>query len=139
MDLASKVIEANEQEFIEKQRGDRAPSDYYTDDLGYWVEQDIRQHKMRFAEYVYFRCRKLNPDLYVRDGRRLYKGSRLVKRDILTIASLAGLPERLTAPTANWVYDKLFDDVPRLDKSKIEIVPGWLWDVEKSIIVKEGK
>ena len=137
MGLAEEVIQANAQEFIEKEKGDKAPNGYYTDDLGYWVEQDIRQHKMRFAEYVYFRCRKLNPDLHVRDGRRLFNGPTMVKRDQLSIASLARLPEQLSKPNANWVYDKIFEEVPRLDRSKIEIVPGWLWDVEKSKIIKE--
>lgn len=136
MSLADKVIQANEQEIIAKQSGDGAPEGYYTDDLGFWVEQDIRQQKMRFAEYVWFRCRKLNPRLNVRDGIRLYNGSSLVRKDPLAIASLAKLPEPLQKPISNWVFEKLLEECPRLDRTKIEIKPGWLWDLEKCKIIK---
>lgn len=139
MDLADKVIEANQQEVMQKQSGDMAPEGYYTDDLGFWVEQDIRRHKMRFAEYVYFRCRRMNPGLNVRDGSRLYNRGSLVKRDPLAIASLAGLPEMLQKPISNWVFDKLVEESPRLDRTKIEIKPGWLWDIEKCKIIKVGE
>ena len=72
MDLASKVIQANEdevkREIIRKKSGDGAPEGYYTDDLGFWVEQDIRRKDVRFAEYVLFRCQYLNKDLHKREG-----------------------------------------------------------------------
>lgn len=139
MDLADKVIEANQQEVIQKQSGDIAPDGYYTDDLGFWVEQDIRRHKMRFAEYVYFRCRRMNPGLNVREGSRLYNRGSLVRRDPLTIASLARLPEMLQKPISNWVFDKLVEESPKLDRTKIEIKPGWLWDMEKCEIIKVGE
>lgn len=136
MDLADKVIQANAQEVIEKLNGDGAPEGYYTDDLGFWVKQDIRQHNLKFAEYVCFRCKKLNPDLHVRDGVRLYNGTKLVRNDQQTIASLARLPERMHRHITNWVYDELFRSSPRLNRSKIEIAPGWYWDFNESEIVK---
>lgn len=136
MNLADKVIQANEQEIIEKQSGDGAPEGYYTDDLGFWVEQDIRRHKAKFAEYVCFRCKKLNPGLHTRDGLRLYDGPKLIRNDPLVIASLARLPESIPKPTANWVFDELFRWAPKLNRSKIEISPGWMWDLEKQEIIK---
>ena len=56
-DLADLIVEANEDEQRRKNPGDTAPEGYYTDDLGYWVEQDIKKDKARFAQYVTFRCR----------------------------------------------------------------------------------
>ena len=58
MDLADKVIQANEQEIIEKNSNDSAPDGFYTDDLGFWVEQDIRRHKSRFHRF--FRLQSVN-------------------------------------------------------------------------------
>ena len=72
----------------------------------------------------------------MRDGIRLYNGSTLVRKDPLAIASLAKLPESLQKPISNWVFEKLLEECPRLDRTKIEIKPGWLWDLEKCKIIK---
>ena len=55
IDRLVKTIENKhgKQEIIEKTKGDTAPEGYYTDDMGYWVEQDIRRHKDRFALYIF--------------------------------------------------------------------------------------
>lgn len=136
MDLADKVIQANEQEIVEKEANDSAPEGFYTDDLGFWVEQDIRRHKIKFAEYVLFRCKYLNDELNVRNATMLFNGNVLVRKNSLDIASLADLPEAIPNPIAIWVYKRLFDDAPRLDRSKIEIAPGWIWDMDKCAIIK---
>lgn len=139
MNLADKIIEANEQEYIEKQRGDQAPNGYYTDDLGQWVEQDIRKNKARFAEYIFVRCRKLNPHLHLRDETYLYNSHTLITKSPNDIAELANIPETIAHPTAIWVYNKLVDTVPRLDKSMIEVAPGLLWDFEKQALVERDR
>lgn len=139
MNLADKIIEANEQEYIEKQRGDSAPNGYYTDDLGQWVEQDIRKNKARFAEYIFVRCRKLNPHLHLRDETHLYNSHTLITKSPNDIAELANIPETIATPTAIWVYNKLVDTVPRLDKSMIEVAPGLLWNFEKQALVERDR
>lgn len=130
MDLADKVIHANEQEIIEKAKGDTAPEGYYTDDMGYWVEQDIRRHKDRFALYIFMRCRKLNKHLHLRRGEFLYNSHTLIRETPLDIAKLADLPEVISAPQAAWVYKRLVATVPRLSEKKIEVAPGLLWNFE---------
>ena len=139
MSLADKIIEANEQEFKEKRRGDKAPEGYYTDDLGWWVEQDIRRDKARFAEYIFVRCRKLNPHLHLRKGSFLYNSHTLVSKNANDIAELANIPETIATPTAIWVYNKLVATVPRLDESMIEIAPGLLWDITTQTLVERDK
>ena len=144
MDLASRVIQANEdeaieQEVIKKKRGDSAPDGYYTDDLGFWVEQDIRRKSVRFAEYVLFRCQYINSDLHVRDGNMLYAGHSLVFPTSNSIADLADLPGRLPSPIVIWVYKRLLRSSPRLSKNKIEIKPGLLWDIKNGRLVKKDK
>jgi len=134
MDLADRVIEANEQEIVEKESGDKAPEGFYTDDLGLWVEQDIRRHKAKFAKYVLFRCRYFNDNIHIRDTTMLFNGHELVPKTAVGIASLADLPENIPTPTALWVYKRLFQDAPELDRSKIEIAPGWIWDIDNGEI-----
>ena len=149
--LADRVIEANEKEeeearkaieeaeIVEKKPDDPAPVQLYTDDLGYWVEQDIRKHKNKFARYILFRCRILNDDLNIRYGNTLCKGHETVFPTPEDIASLADLPENITRATARWVYKRLFAESPHLDMRKIEITPGWIWDLDKQEIIRVGK
>ena len=137
--LADRIIAANEHEFKEKRRGDKAPEGYYTDDLGWWVEQDIRRDKARFAEYIFVRCRKLNPHLHLRKGSLLYNSHTPISKNSNDIAELANIPETIATPTAIWVYNKLVATVPRLDESMIEVAPGLLWDIENQKLVERDK
>lgn len=142
MDLADKVIKANEEalkvndEVVEKDKDDPAPISLYTDDLGFWVEQDIRKHKMKFARYVLFRCRLLNKDLNIRNGNTLFKGHKPVYPTPVDIASLADLPEVISKATAVWVYKRLFAETYPLDRRRLEITPGWVWDMDKQAIIR---
>lgn len=129
--LADKIIQANE--IIEKQEGDQAPEGYYTDDLGYWVEQDIRKDPTKFARYVFVRCRRRNKHLYYdTEDMKLYNRHDVVEpvpKDILMLANLADM---ITTAQAIWVYNKLKDTVPRLDRDMIVIAPGLAWNIETS-------
>lgn len=144
MDLASKVIQANEderieQEIIKKRATDGAPEGYYTDDLGFWVEQDIKRKEVRYAEYILFRCRYLNKNIHTREGGFLYAGHILVSPTSASIANLADVPSRLPTAIVVWVHKRLSRDSPRLSKSKIEIYPGALWDFNRQRLVKLPK
>lgn len=144
MDLASRVIQANEderieQEIIKKRSTDGAPEGYYTDDLGFWVEQDIRRKEMRYAEYILFRCKYLNHNLHTREGGFLYTGHTLVFPTSASIANLADLPSKLPITIVVWVHKRLCRDSPRLNERKIEICPGLLWDYDNVKLVELPK
>lgn len=126
--LADQVIQANE--VVEKSGGDDAPDGYYTDDLGWWVEQDIRKDKVRFARYIYTRCRKLNPHLYTRDGDKLFNSHKVVNKNSNDISELADIPELLATPTAVWVYKRLLADVPKFDPDRILVADGMVWNMK---------
>lgn len=134
--LADKIIQANEQEVVEKQSGDQAPEGYYTDDLGYWVELDIRKHKERFARYVFVRCRKLNQHLYYDTANmKLFNRHEEVEPKVADIVNLARLADMITPAQAIWVYNRLKDAVPRLDRSKLVVAPGLIWDFETAELI----
>lgn len=133
MSLADKILQAEESEVIHKKAGDNAPEGYYTDDLGYWVELDIRKDRMRFAEYIFMRCRELNPHLYIDpDDFTVYNRHTVVLPEISSILHLANIPEMITTAQAIWVYNKLKETVPRLDKNRIVVAPGLAWNIKES-------
>lgn len=138
--LADKVIQANEREKNFKQEKDESPQGYYTDDLGMWVEKDIRQHASMFARYVYVRCRMINPHLYYDNVEMvLYNRHKTITPTTRDIVDLANLADMITMSQAVWVYNKLKETVPRLDKSKIMIAPGFMWNIETARIEKMEK
>lgn len=139
--LADKIIQANEQETMRKGSDDTAPDGYYTDDMGMWVEQDIRKSPSRFAEYVFVRCRKRNEHLYYdTDSLTLFNRHKEIMPTQRDIIELANLPDTISIAQAIWVHNKLKETVPRLDKNRIIIAPGLAWDIEKSEIVEiKGK
>lgn len=143
MDLASMVIQANEEEvereIIKKKRDDGAPEGYYTDDLGFWVEQDIRRKDVRYAEYVLFRCQYLNKNLHVRDGEFLYAGHKMIFPTSTAIADLADLPGKLPSAIVIWVHKRLRQYSPRLNENKIEVKPGLIWDFKKGELIEIPK
>ena len=131
--IADKIIQANEQEVVEKQSGDTAPEGFYTDDMGYWVEQDIRKHKTKFAKYVFFRCRRLNKHLYYdTDEMKVYNRHDVVEPNPKDILMLANLADMITTAQAIWVYNRLKETVPRLDKTRLVVAPGLAWNIETS-------
>ena len=133
MDLADKIIRANEEEVIRKQRGDKAPEGYYTDDLGYWVEQDIRKDRARFARYMAFRCRVLNKHIYWDPVELvLFNRHEVIEPTATSILHLAKTPDMITPAQAIWVYNKLKETAPRLDRSRLVVAPGLAWNIEKS-------
>lgn len=128
MDLAEQVIQANENDVIETE--EQSVEDYYTDDMGFLVEKRIRKDKMKFAKYIYTRCRRLNPTLHLRRKIFLYNGHTLIRDNPLDIAKLADLAEQINSAQAAWVYKRLVATVPELKDDKIEILPGLLWNLE---------
>lgn len=130
-DLADKIIQANEQE--SKRGGDTAPAGFYTDDLGMWVEDNIKDDKERFAAYVFVRCRKRNPHLYYdTDMLTLYNRHQEITATPRDILELANLADMISMAQAIWIYNKLKETVPRLDRNRVVVAPGLAWNIEKS-------
>lgn len=130
-DLADKIIQANEQE--SKRGGDTAPVGFYTDDLGMWVEDNIKDDKERFAAYVFVRCRKRNPHLYYdTDMLTLYNRHQEITATPRDILELANLADMISMAQAIWIYNKLKETVPRLDRNRVVVAPGLAWNIEKS-------
>jgi hypothetical protein len=50
-------------------------------------------------------------------------------KDILMLANLADM---ITPAQAIWVYNKLKETVPRLDKTRLVVAPGLAWNMETS-------
>lgn len=129
MDLADKIIQANDGELMQKERGDAAPDGYYTDDLGLWVEVDIRKNKHRFARYIALRCRLLNPHLYYDPVEMvLYNRHVLIEPTTISILSLARTPDMINPAQAIWVYDKLKESAPRLTRDFLLVGPDLAWN-----------
>lgn len=129
--LADKIIQANEREAAVSQSGDAAPSGYHTDDLGMWVEDNLRDNKARYAEYIFVRCRKRNRHLYYdSDLAALFNRHTKVEPTVNCILELANIPDMITAAQAIWVYNKLKETAPRLDRSKIVVAPGLAWNIK---------
>ena len=142
MGLADMVIQANDdervvQELIDKRSGDRAPEGYYTDDLGFWVEQDIRRRGVKFAEYILFRCQYLCKNTLMKVDDTLYNERRIVSPVPRQIAYMADLPENIPTATAVWVYKRLLEWAPKLNEKKIIVCPGLVWDYEKGELIEE--
>lgn len=135
--LADKIIQANEAEVIRKDSDDKAPQGYYTDDLGMWVEQDIRKNPTRFAWYVFVRCRKNNEHLYYDPIEMvLYNRHQVIEPSTRDILSLANLADTITPAQAIWVHTKLKENVPRLDRSRLVVAPGLAWNIDRSELEK---
>lgn len=135
--LADRIIEANDRESSRGGYEDSAPEGYYTDDLGYWVETDIRKNPKRFAEYIFVRCRKNNSHLYYDpDTTVLFNRHKVITPTQRDITELANIPDTISTAQAIWVYNKLKDTVPRLDRNRIVIAPGLAWDIKNGEIVE---
>lgn len=136
-DLADLIIQANEGENVRKGAGDSAPEGYYTDDLGYWVEQDIRRDYARFAQYVAFRCRILNQHIYWDPVELvLFNRHTPIEPTTTSILLLAKCPSMITPAQAIWVYNKLKDTAPRLDRNRVLVAPSLAWDFKEARLVK---
>ena len=136
MDLADKIIEANGYEHVDKTQGDDAPEGYYTDDMGYWVEQDLQKNRERYAEFILFRCRNLNPGLHTRLNRTtLFNGNERIHPTAQDIIALANTPYSVTTAQAIWVHKQLKSLVPELDRTKVLVAPDIAWDFEKQKLI----
>lgn len=138
MSVADELIalqEANSPHY--KSAVDSAPEGYYTDDMGYWVEQNIRQDKARFAEYILYRCYRLHQDIYTYRGD-LYQGHTMLHPTVRSIVALADTPELITTAQAIWVYNRIKRDASELDLSRLIVGRNAVWDFEAAELIEES-
>ena len=110
------------------------PHGYHTDDLGYWVENNIREDRGRYAEYLLFRIKKLHPNIYIRYGQ-LYCGHKVLTGSADEMLRLIDMPHAsIKAGQAAWIYNRLMETAPEIDEGKIIIGPDIYWDVDKAEI-----
>ena len=130
MNLAEQIIEANTQEHS-RASNDTAPEGYYTDDMGYWVEQDIRKDKEKFAKYILYRCLRNNDEIYKWRGE-LYNGHNILTPTPQCIIGLADVCDMITPAQAIWVYNRLLEIAQELDEDKIRVSADAYWDMNAS-------
>lgn len=133
MDLADKIIDANEREQEEQRTLDEAPEGFYTDDMGMWVEKDIKSDDAKFARYVFTRCRKLNKHLYYDpDDLTVYNHHTAIRPTPSSIIGLARLADSISTAQAIWVYNKLKETIPRLDRDRVLVARDLAWNIKTS-------
>ena len=139
MSLADQVIAANEEEEFRREHGLDTPDkkqEYYTDDLGFLVEKDIKRNPERYTEYLEFRCRYLNPYLYQEEGN-LFNYHTLVEPKVPDISLLAKTPSGITVGMARIIHHNLLQDARYLDRTKLYLFDGYIWDLKQAKIIRE--
>lgn len=132
MDLAELIIAKGDNEDKD------CPDGYYVDDMGYWVETDIRKDKARYAEYILFRCLKKHAFYLIWNGA-LYTEHKEVYPTSQCINQLADIPHAITYAQANWVYNRLRECAPTIDETKIYLGRGLVWDFSRGEVVNYKK
>lgn len=128
--IAEQLIAANEaQELMERSRGDNAPEGYYTDDMGYWVEQDIKKNRERFAEYILFRCKRKG---VYKDRGMLFSGHKEIHPTNTSIIAVADIPYMITSAQATWVYNRLMEIAPEINNDLLYIGRNMAWSASQS-------
>ena len=129
MSLADQLIENMESESAQPES---APPGYYVDDLGFYVEENIRKNKMRQAEYILFRIRILHPAIFSYNGKLYYDFSE-IKPKLTDILMLADSPlETISLAQAIWIYNRLRDTAPPLSNEYIQVSRDCIWSTKES-------
>ena len=113
MNLADKVIQANEEETV-------INSGPELDDIGFPLPKP--QTEKAHCEYLTARLLYLNPRIYFYNDR-LWIDNYIVREDKNSYYRLARYPKKIADHENEYVWTRLRDIVPRLDTDKIAILP----------------
>lgn len=120
VDLADKVIQANEEESkaneVEQQK---------LDDIGFPLPKPDTEHA--WCEYLTARILYLNNRMYKHQGL-LWLGNDLVRESKNTYYKLAKYPKQISDPECQYVFRRLKELVPELDTDRIAVLPGWTFN-----------
>lgn len=113
MNLADKVIQANEEETV-------INSGPELDDIGFPLPKP--QTEKAHCEYLTARLLYLNPRIYFYNDR-LWIDNYIVREDKNSYYRLARYPKKIADHENEYVWTRLRDIVPRLDTDKIAVLP----------------
>lgn len=121
---------------MEHGKTDSAPIGFHTDDLGYWVEDEIQKNELRFAQYLLFRIRKTSPSIYKIDDWLFHEHELLDRGNVEQVLSLVHSPGvKITKSIAVWLYDKLYEAAPYLERRYIVISEKYIFDTYIGIAI----
>lgn len=131
MNIADYIIDRREHD---RAPADQAPDGFYTDDMGFWVEQDIRKNRERFASYILSRCLRRHDDIYKWRGE-LWSGHTQILPTPQSIIALADICDMITPAQAIWIHNRLMEIADELDETKIQVCSNAYWDFEKCELI----
>lgn len=124
--LADRIIARNKAEAELDEKLQDLDSLY--DELGLLRPQPTSaKNPFAVPNYIVARCMKLYPHLYNHRGE-LYLKQRQIQPTAKDIAFLSNWPNRLSTPCVVYIHKKLIEVTPTLDTTRIEILPGLIWD-----------
>lgn len=126
LSLADRIIAHNKAEAEVEAAIEDFDSPY--DELGLLKPQpSSAKNPFAVPNYIVARCMKLYPHLYNHRGQ-LYLKQRIVNPTVKDIAFLSNWPDRLSTPYVVYIHKKLLEVTPTLDTTRIEVLPGLIWD-----------
>lgn len=124
--LADRIIARNEAEAKLDEKLQDLDSPY--DDLGLLKPQpSSARNPFAMPNYLVARIMKLNPHLYNYRGF-LYLGNKEINKDMAQICELANWPDNIKTAWVVYIHRKLLEITPTLDTTRIEVLPGLVWD-----------
>lgn len=120
MNLADKVIEANEAE-----NSSAEPTTPLVDDIGFPLPKPDTERA--WCEYLTARILYLNNRMYKHQGL-LWIQDNIVRENKNTYYILAKYPKQITDPECQYIWRRLKELVPELDTDKISVLPGWTFN-----------
>lgn len=139
-DLEEAILQSQDNQI----KREKANSEYvFTDELGITITKPIKQlSDDTLGFYLAYRAKKRNKDIYVDpEDRGVHQGHNPMpmQEDRHTLLRLAAAS--YTRPGATvYAWEYLHDILPKLDRSKIVVLPGLLFDRETGALIKtDGK
>ena len=129
VDLADKVIQANEEE----SRANES-EEVKLDDIGLPLPKPDTEHA--WCEYLTARILYLNGRMYKHQGL-LWIQDELVRENKNTYYRLAKYPKQISDPECQYVFRRLKEIVPELDTDKIAVLPGWTFNMRTGEFKRE--
>lgn len=124
--LADRIIARNEAEAKLDKKLQDLDSPY--DDLGLLKPRpSSARNPFAMPNYLVARIMKLNPHLYNYRGF-LYLGNKEINKDMAQICELANWPDNIKTAWVVYIHRKLLEITPTLDPTRIEVLPGLVWD-----------
>lgn len=107
---------------------DMAPHGYYVDDLGYYVENNLKESKERLARYLLTRIMTIHPNVH-RHGASIFCGDKEIKLSTKSITALYDCPRyTINEAQAAWIFNRLSELAPELSNRYIIVGKGIVWD-----------